>query len=323
MVNNHLLVSCFFGLPKISISDAPDGARAVFFTNSDINAATAASAGWEPILMNDGGFALSSDLRVSSVQAKYVKFLQFRYDFDDLAKYSVITYCDHNGCMQDKQLLELAARMDPEKSILIRSSSYKKGLPKEIELSKRQPRYNASMDETLRWLENLRKKYEISDSKQIAATGMIHITRVDKMMPLFDAVYQAIVDLNQPQCQIIWNILSQKYADDIHQVGWRDLQIPWGEPAVNRHLPVYDEKDQLAKEKMQLTKEKDQLIKEKTQLIKENDRLIKEKTQLQNQLKTVRIKRDQLSMRNSELLNSTSWRFTKPLRKIGRLIRNI
>lgn len=138
---------------------------------------------------------------------------------------------------------------------------------------------------------------------------MIHITRVDKMMPLFDAVYQAIVDLNQPQCQIIWNILSQKYADDIHQVGWRDLQIPWGEPAVNRHLPVYDEKDQLAKEKIQLTKE--------------NDRLIKEKTQLQNQLKTVRIKRDQLSMRNSELLNSTSWRFTKPLRKIGRLIRNI
>lgn len=64
MDKNHLLLSCFFGLPKLSISDAPTGTRAVFFTNCDINAATAASAGWEPILMKDGGFALSSDLRV-------------------------------------------------------------------------------------------------------------------------------------------------------------------------------------------------------------------------------------------------------------------
>ena len=311
MIANHLLVSCFFGLPEISISDAPDGARAVFFTNNEINAAVAASAGWEPILMNDAAFALSNDLRVSSVQAKYAKFLQFRYDFDDLAKYQVITYCDHNGCIQDKQLLEFSTHMDPEKSVLIRSSSYKKGLPKEIELSMRQPRYNTSMDETLRWLENVRKSDGISDVKQIAATGMIHTTRVEKMMPLFDAVYQAIITLNQPQCQIIWNTLSQKYANDIHQVGWRDLQIPWGGPAVNRYLPVN-----------KLLKEEIEELQNQLKKVKDENKLFREKIQaLHNQLERVKIVRDRISRDNLALLNSTSWRFTKPFRKVVRLLR--
>lgn len=323
MSHNHLLVSCFFGIQRISISDAPVAARSVFFTNSDANAATAASAGWEPVLLNDVGFPLSDDLRISSIQAKYVKFLQFRHDFKDLARYSITTYCDQNACIQDKQLLEFTTRMDSEKSVLIRSSPSKKGLTKEIEQSKKQPRYDVSMDETLQWLEKIRKHDEISDTKQIANTGMIHTTRVEKMMPLYEAVYNAIIDLDQPQCQIIWNTLSQKYADDIHQVGWNDLQIPWGGPAVNRHVPVLDKKTQQATENAKLLEYNVQLTEKNTQLTKKNAQLIKNNAQLRKELKLVKSDRTRIATDHSNMLNSTSWKVTKPLRSISQLVKKL
>lgn len=238
MPGKHLLVSGFFGTPEIDIYDAPKGTRALFFTNNEKTAAVAKIANWEPYLINRGDLALSSDVRVSSIQSKYIKFLQFRRDFPELKNYQMVTYCDHHACIQDKQLLEIFTHMDMSKSVLIRSSPRKKGLLKEIEISRRQPRYDNSMNETIRWIDYIRTHEEISDTQQIANTGIIHTIRVDKMMSLFDSVYKAVIKLNQPQCQILWVVLSQKYAFDIQQVNWHDLDIPWGAPVINRYADV-------------------------------------------------------------------------------------
>lgn len=240
MYKNHLLVSSFFGEAEIDIYDAPKGARCIFFTNNEKIASKSKIAGWEAIILNHGDFELSTDIRVSSMQSKYVKFLQFKYDFPDLDGYQIVTYADHHAKIQEPQILEIFNKNDKRKSILIRSSPRKKSLSDEVRISLRQPRYAASMDETLKWIERVKSEREISDGRQIANTGLIHTTQVDKMMPLFDAVYNASKSLNQPQCQILWVVISEPYASDIHQIGWYDLDIPWGAAVIDRRAKVKD-----------------------------------------------------------------------------------
>lgn len=236
--NRHILVSGFFGEAEISIHKAPRGTDAVFFTNNPSIERTAQKAGWRTILKDDGDFALSSDVRVSSIQSKYVKFLQFRHDYPALAQADMTTYCDHRACVQDRQLVELFTRAEAGCALLVRNSPSPKALPKEITISKAQPRYAVAMDRTLEWITQLIRRQGIRNDLQIVNTGLMHTVDVPKMMPLYDEVYAAIVELGQPQCQIIWATLAQKYLADIQRVEWNDIDIPWGKAAVDRRAAV-------------------------------------------------------------------------------------
>ena len=50
------------------------------------------------------------------------------------------------------------------------------------------------------------------------------------MQKLCDEVYKACYDLGQPECQIIWGVLSQKFEEYITRVDWKTIEMLWKEP---------------------------------------------------------------------------------------------
>ena len=51
-----------------------------------------------------------------------------------------------------------------------------------------------------------------------------------KTFDLCSEVYLATMEVLNPECQVIWCILSQKYKDHIKVLPWNELLIPWINP---------------------------------------------------------------------------------------------
>ena len=74
------------------------------------------------------------------------------------------------------------------------------------------------MPETIAFVKNKIKNGEYTDANKVMATGVIlyklgDIKYRNRIMSLCNEVYDTCVKLNQPECQIIWCILSQPYDD--------------------------------------------------------------------------------------------------------------
>ena len=70
----------------------------------------------------------------------------------------------------------------------------------------------------------------ISDRVRICNTGFIHYKNIHAVMPMLDQIYQAVWELGQPECQILWAALSQEFDDRIQRVEWKDLSPEWMTP---------------------------------------------------------------------------------------------
>jgi len=92
-------------------------------------------------------------------------------------------------------------------------------------------RYSKNMEKTVDFVNKNIPDRQVADSIQICNTGMMLYTNYDEIMPLLDEVYETCVSLQQPQCQIIWSVLSQKYKDKIKVIDFRNVINPtWIEP---------------------------------------------------------------------------------------------
>jgi hypothetical protein len=226
----HLTVSGYFGAEFTATHAPPKAGRSAFFTNNDAVAKGAIDRGWDAILLDGEDFTPTQDLRISSLQSKYVKFLQFRHDFPDLARYDMVTYCDHKVALGDLQLAWLLTHLPPDAAALLRYTPKRKNITREVEVAEDQERYLQTMSATKAWLEELRHTRGITMRTRVANTGIIHCVDLPRLESLFDEVYAAIVQLGQPECQIIWAALAQRHDADIAYIDWWDLAVPWRQP---------------------------------------------------------------------------------------------
>ena len=86
------------------------------------------------------------------------------------------------------------------------------------------------MGETVIWVNNKIKNEGYSASNRIMNTGLILYKDIKTIQVLCDRVYENCWLIGQPECQIIWAILSQHYEKIITRIAWNELDIVWQEP---------------------------------------------------------------------------------------------
>jgi hypothetical protein len=227
--NEHLLVSCWFGLAATKVHPAPPQQliRSLFFSNNASLEKQIVEKGWTFIYVPQ--MTLTADARVCALQSKWVKFYQFLDQHTEYANMR-ITYIDHKVKLDISHLLWLFTRSKLGSAVLLRHSPTRKTICEEIRLAGGQQRYAHSMPETKQWLKTLEQTDWFSYDVQVDNTGILHVSNTTAIRPLFSEVYNQCILLGQPECQIIWAALAQQHKHIIQRVAWFDLDVPWIDP---------------------------------------------------------------------------------------------
>jgi len=226
---DHAVISCLFGSRFKDVYPAIEGVNSIFFTNNELIRREIESKGWTYRFVE--AHPISDSYRISSQQSKYIKYLQFVKDFPEFSGLRCITYVDHKFFLKETHLTWIKENKSPSKSILIRTTpACKTSISDEIIAAMPQERYSENMAATIEWVEKMKREKCISEYVRIVNTGLIDYSNLDLIFPLLNAVYSAVWDLRQPECQIIWAVLAQEYDNAIQKVAWEDLCPLWAEP---------------------------------------------------------------------------------------------
>ena len=140
-----------------------------------------------------------------------------------------ILYFDHKEKVCQNHVLKASEICKTE--LLIRNTPSKKVcIQDEINAAKCQDRYLYSMLETIKWVDLKIKSGEYSQSNRIMNNGFILYKDISLMQKLCDEVYKTCLDLSQPECQIIWGVLSQKFEKYITRIDWETIDNIREEP---------------------------------------------------------------------------------------------
>ena len=222
-----IVISCYFGTKLTGVYKAPMDSKCYFFSNNPKFKRAAKSKGWDFIFVEH--MPLTYDYRISSLQSKYIKFLQFDKKKIGWIKGESILYFDHKLEVQLEHIQEAEKICKTE--ILIRNHPEEKlCIQDEIDEALGQKRYADVMVETVNWVERKIKFENYSSYNRIMTTGFILYTNLKPVQKLCDDVYNACVLLGQPECQIIWGVLAQKFEKNITRMDWKKLDIPWNTP---------------------------------------------------------------------------------------------
>jgi hypothetical protein len=148
----------------------------------------------------------------SSLLAKKVKFLQI--DDTSYSHFEHIIYMDSRRISDDiSNIIERNI-----KGILIRyESKFKPSIWHEVDEANGQERYAKHMDKTVDFIYvKLTQGYFANN--RVMNTGIIAYSmylKNTRIKSLCDEVYNACVTLQQPECQILWCLLSQPYMNII------------------------------------------------------------------------------------------------------------
>jgi len=194
--------------------------RCIFFTNNKSLKKEILLKGWEYILIVKG---INKEESISSsLQAKEVKFLQLNTTIlKDLLDYKYIVYMDSRTITDEISKLTTLC----EKGILIQYTlRLKNSVWDEVKVAEGQERYAKNMAKTIRFIEE-KINGPYTHNNRVMATGII-VYKVDdstirnSILKLCKEVYDACMELEQPECQILWCILSQKYDDIITKIDY-------------------------------------------------------------------------------------------------------
>lgn len=216
-----IVISCYLGKNRTAINMAPLNSKCYFFSNNNKIKKKAEASGWQFIHINH--MPIESDLRISSLQSKYIKFLQFDKNLINWVEGESIVYFDHKLNVKQSDIQK--AVMLCKNEILIQNHPTKNLINDEIKDSMKQPRYAETMDETINWIKSKVDSGNYDINNMIMATGFILFTNVMVTQKLCDDVYRKCIQLGQPECQIIWGILSQKYENNLTRIDWDVLDI--------------------------------------------------------------------------------------------------
>jgi len=233
-----LLISCFFGGQIRTVYPALRGHHCVFFSNSESYRRLAESRGWQFRLVKS--LPVTPDYRQSSIQAKYIKFLQFFDEFPEFADFSRIIYFDHTIYFRRSDLNWLQSHHGIGRSALVlRHLAEERTIWGEVEAASAQERYALSMPETIKWLRSMERDGVVRLDAKVDATTIISYRNPGLIKEFLDEVYAQTLRLGQPECQIIWSALGQRYASSIQRADWHELEPQW-------RVPYQSKRDKLA-----------------------------------------------------------------------------
>jgi len=215
-----LVISCYFGDLDTGIWPAPNlRAECVFYSNNLNLGRRAQQFGWNFKLID---VPISSDLLISSLQSKYVKFMQM---IDcQFAENRNVVYTDHKNLITDDILDQFLHQ--EFNGLLIRNSPLPKtDIKEEIAIARLQNRYQFAMNETEDWVQNqvLTGRYHFE--QRIMNTGLFAVNKFRTLKPLFDTCYRTCWNLAQPECQIIFGVLQQPYEQITKRLNYDDIDI--------------------------------------------------------------------------------------------------
>ena len=221
-----IVVSGYFGKKLTGVYKALPSTNCYFFSNNTEMKTIVEEQGWIFLYEN---IPLSAESRIASLQSKYVKFLQFDKEKIGWKCGQSILYFDHKFEVKSEHLKKINQLCT--RDILIRNTPKEKlTIQDEIDAALSQKRYAEVMGETVIWVNNKIKNEGYSASNRIMNTGLILYKDIKTIQVLCDRVYENCWLIGQPECQIIWAILSQHYEKIITRIAWNELDIVWQEP---------------------------------------------------------------------------------------------
>lgn len=223
------VVSCILGRAFDSVYPAPVVGQSYFFTNREDIKGEVEDKGWHFVFLD---MPLSDDDATSSLQAKYVKFLQFlsadECEWKD--RFDEIVYVDHKFFLKEEHLCFI--KNNKSRDVLLRTTpGLKTTVWDEVNVAMCQERYRRFMPQTKAYIEEkLSEGY--SESIRISNTGLIAYNhKSPQVIALVDDMYSALTKIGTAECQIVWALVSQQYSELIQQIEWDDMSILRGPPA--------------------------------------------------------------------------------------------
>jgi len=222
------VVSCILGTSFRAVYPAPLAGSSFFFTNQRDLESEIEDKGWECLFLD---IPLSSEGTISSLQAKYVKYLQFLRDGEHewASRVDEIVYTDHKFFVKPKHLQFIVDNRS--RDILVRKTPrLKTTVWDEFDDAMRSDRYRRFMPQTKAFIEQkLSEGY--SATTPISNTGLIAYNHKNpRVLTFVDQMYAALTNIGTSECQIIWALLSQRYVDLIQHVDWKAMAILWEPP---------------------------------------------------------------------------------------------
>lgn len=229
-INDILIISCNFGNKWLYVHPAPkvpNQKNCVFFTNNKNMKNIIIENNWQyefiDSMANFNNRDPSTDYIQQSIYSKYIKFLQFLTNETYKKKYGhykTILYFD-NKINITKDYIDNLINISYyycNYYVLLANGNNNKTYQNEIKDASDQERYNRSMPKTIKFLN---KKYNINSNdykkiKPLINTGILFYHNYEYLInTLLSDVYKSIIKLNQPECQLIINILALKYTKNI------------------------------------------------------------------------------------------------------------
>ena len=224
------IITCFLGMRITKILPAPNKYECYFFTNNPLLKDLIIKKNWKYIYINVPLFnsAISSSLQSKTI--KFLKFLQlekFKYFYD----YKKLLYIDHKHLLTDFKINRLLDVFNASnKSILIRYCPVKNKRPKnlidEYNQSLYQERYNTFRNITVKYIQKMVNQNKCSPYIRVCCTGLILYDLTSEIsLKCANETFRDIMMIRNPQCQIIWNLVTQKYNDYILKLDYTDIFI--------------------------------------------------------------------------------------------------
>ena len=228
-MNKHTaVISCILGKAFNAVYPAPLPAKSFFFSNREDMSKEVESKGWKYIFLD---LPLSDDYAVSSLQAKYVKFLQFLKEarFQWFSEFDDIVYVDHKFLLTAEHLEYL--ENTKQKAILLRKTPrLKTTVWDEVNDAMLQERYRRFMPETKAYID-AKLQEGCSDTVRICNTGLISFNHKNQEALAFaDQIYSDLISIGTAECQIIWAMVSQQHGALIQTIDWEQIPIVWKAP---------------------------------------------------------------------------------------------
>ena len=196
------------------IPQAPKGVESCYFYSNNKRLKTEVQfKGWHFCFVESG--IDNGESIASSLLAKKVKFLQV--DDANFSHFEHLIYMDSRRVTDEiSHIIEMN-----QKGVLLRyEAKLKPSIWHEVEEAKGQERYAKHMDKTIDFIHTkLQKGYRANN--RVMNTGILAYTMNAQgweIRALCNEVYNACIELKQPECQILWCLLSQPYSDIIQAV---------------------------------------------------------------------------------------------------------
>jgi len=205
------IISCIFGNEFKRMYRAPT-ANCTFFTNNPELQKEITDRGWKYRFID---FPLS-DLYQSSLQSKWIKFLQF-----DLTEGEYL-YHDHKIKITPA-VIGRATKLS-SKPILVTNQpiNRNRNIMGEYKGSQDQLRYYRRRKQTLSYLEELERRGFRLDVPTMR-TGFIYYKIDERVKQFANLIYSDCMKTKNPECQLFWGVRAPKYKDIIKCVKFEEI----------------------------------------------------------------------------------------------------